>query len=244
MSIIKSGHRTTSARLYLEMNAAVVVAFLAALSVRSFSNPVPPVVSTGRHANGSCDPGACQIPACADPEPPAEDDCCPRCDNSTCLFKGCVRWSSLGAQWFPDPCTACSCRYGHTTCSRIQCQLPSCFGFPAKIKAGRCCAECDFGIPTNSCQPIPYRKETISVYTAEGCHCVTEVLMHKCDKLIVVQNGRTYACNGEARNVSIETTDCFAQNIVYNDVTICQLKPLLLLMDYNSDPDRCSLYIP
>eukprot|EP00731_Ephydatia_muelleri_P024291 Em0016g562a len=229
------------------MNTAVVLIFVAELSARSYSYPVLPGVSTGRlpQTNASCDPGDCLIPVCADPAPPAEDDCCPRCDNSSCLFKGCVRWNSLGAQWLPDPCTVCSCRYGRPTCSRVECQVPSCFGFPTTIKAGRCCAECDFGIATNSCQPIPYRKETVSVYTAEGGPCVTEVLMHKCDKSIVVQNSQTYACSGELilKNLSTKTTDCFAQNIAYKDVVICKLKPILV-MDYEPDPYSCPLYIP
>ena len=222
---------------FIEMNIMIVVAIFIILSVPSHSSPFPAL----RQTNTSCNIADC-LSTCADPALPREGDCCPSCDNSTCLFKGCVHWNSFGVQWFPEPCTMCSCQNGHPSCSQLQCQLPACFGFPAKTVAGQCCAECDFGIATNSCGPVPDRKVIVSVTTEDGS-CVTDVLMHKCDKSIVVQNGRTYACSGVQRNVSIKMTNCFAQRVVYKDVVQCTLKPLPVF-DYDPAPYSCQLYIP
>lgn len=226
--------------------AAIVLSFIASL-MYSPCSPVVLRLRTGRQplvANSSCDPEAC-VTMCADPAPPPQGECCPTCDNSSCLFKGCVRWDSLGVQWSADPCTICRCQNGRSSCSRLQCQEPSCFGFPAMVKAGRCCPECDFGILANNCGPVPDRKESISLYTQEGADhsCTTEVLLHKCDKSIVVQNGQTYACTPEIRSLSTNVANCFMKKLVYKDIVYCHLLPLLL-MDYNPDPYSCQFYVP
>ena len=228
----------------VKMKISTIVAIITVSICHSSSLSAVPTLTEKQALqsnNTSCDPTAC-LPACADPVPTIDGDCCPRCDNSTCLFKGCVHWNSLGVpQWFPEPCTTCSCLNGRPLCSQRQCQIPDCFGFPAKIKTGSCCAECDFGVATNSCEPVPYRRRTISI-VVEGGSCSTDVVVHKCDKSIVILNGRTYACSGEERNVSTNVANCFAQRVVYKDVVQCQLRSLPV-MDYDPDPYSCQLYI-
>lgn len=191
--------------------------------------------------NSPCDPTACPNPACADPTPPTGGSCCPSCDNSKCLFKGCVHWAAFGPQWRPDPCTLCTCRDGMQLCSAVQCVMPQCFNYSVTTKPGACCPECDYGIPLDQCTPVVIKNKMLSVGNGDS-RCDADVLLHGCDKSIVIKNGRIFMCQSVQRDVVIQPETCSGQKLTYQDVVACKLTPADI-MDYDSKSSECEMYV-
>lgn len=220
-----------------------VLSFLVlAVALRVEASPAPQRRSPDPSYAFPCDPTACPNPVCADPTPPAGGACCPSCESSKCLFKGCVHWAAFGPHWKPDPCTLCTCNNGETLCSATQCVLPQCFGYPLKSKRVGCCPECDYGIALDQCKPVVVKNETLSVGEGEG-RCDVDVLLHSCDKSIVVRNGRTFMCQSVKKDVEIHPERCTAgQKLTYRDVVDCALIPADIL-DYDTKSSQCEMYV-
>ena len=218
-----------------------VLYFLAlAIAVREASPALP---RRSFDANSSpCDPTACPNPVCADPTPPSGGACCPSCDSSKCLFKGCVHWAAFGPQWKPNPCTLCTCRNGEPVCSAMQCVAPECFGYPLKNSHGGCCPECDYGISLDQCRPVVVKNETLSVGEGDS-RCDVDVLLHDCDKSIVIKNGRVFMCQSVKKDVEIKSERCTAgQKLTYQDVVDCALTHADI-MDYDTKSSQCEMYV-
>ena len=202
---------------------------------------VSPAVASLVDPNSPCDPTACPNPICADPTPPTGGACCPSCEGSKCLFKGCVHWAAFGPQWRPDPCTLCTCSNGMQLCSATQCAMPNCFGYPVRTKPGACCPECDYRVPLDQCKPVVVKNETLSVIQGVST-CEAAVLLHHCDKTIAIKSGRIFMCQSVTSDVEIQPERCSGQKLTYKDVVACNLTPADI-MDYDTKSSECEMYV-
>ena len=152
-----------------------------------------------------CSAVLCPRPLCANPEtPPGE--CCPVCDNSNCLFKGCVNFLKDGrAQWFETPCIGCECdnENNQKFCFIIDCfrlTEEDCFGNPVVTRPNDCCPSCDFGTPEKGCSLVPqaFGRENITVSTSRGVRTCTEEITKKgCDKFGFRSGGKKFKCEAK-----------------------------------------------
>ena len=172
----------------------------------------------------NCKKVRCERPLCANPvTPPGE--CCPSCENSGCVFEGCVQfpkkpWQEV--QWKPEPCKTCVCVNNEPVCGLVACPGPEpCFGYPLVKKPWECCTSCDFGIPDNKCGVVPSRKHPFETSPA----CSSHVLLHKCDKANFRRNsGKTFRCKPVFKHRRSHLPPCAAplRKVVYNDVVQCK----------------------
>lgn len=191
-----------------------------------------------------CNPDDCPPTHCSDPRS-VDGECCQTCTNSSCVWKGCVHFGVFGPQWYPDPCTICGCFNGEEVCSDIVCDEPKCFGYPLKKDPDACCSQCDWGIADDECAPIP--AANVSLYTTLGddIQCHDEVVMHECDKSILVKDGRTFECRPRKRAKPVLMNDCRdVRKVIYEDVTSCHLRrSRRIAVDFDPNPTLCALRV-
>ena len=194
------------------------------------------------------------LPAyCADPT--VSEDGCESCDNSSCMYKGCVSYGAFFPSWKPDPCTFCVCVDGQEECTISECgEEPICHGYPLVTKPGQCCPECDYGIPKDDCGVIPYKIQ--SLYVSLGDYsCQTDVLMHKCDKTYIYNSEeRAYYLCIEIEGVrQIEMADkCESRihEVTYKDAKECETKKVHDISElihvipiYDDVSEHCAFFV-
>ena len=175
-------------------------------------------------------------PLCANPYiPPGE--CCPSCENSGCMFKGCVQFigeldpesGSLPVQWKPEGCITCTCQNNNTLCGGLGCPVgfppppDPCFGYPTTTKPWECCPVCDFGISDTKCGVVPAQNRTFSLKSGDSI-CSETVVEHRCDKRgILTRRGKRFACEPVYRKRQVEITGCVPfTHVSYQDVVRCK----------------------
>ena len=181
----------------------------------------------------------CARPLCADPVIP-EGECCPSCENSQCLFKGCVQFlgepGSPTVQWKPNGCGTCICADGHALCFGFSCPpvySPSrdpCFGRPQTTSPTECCNVCDYGVPEDECAVVPDHSLTYRL-GLEGSGCSVDLTFHHCDKRgYMDKSGRRFQCSSVMGERSVKlrgnsdsvTGSCHAlTELSYVDVVRC-----------------------
>lgn len=187
----------------------------------------------------------CEHPVISNPE--HEGPCpCFHCPN--CTFRGCVRFGWTGPTWQPDPCTVCSCFNDEELCTRIQCPKLECYGFPVVTRPRRCCPECDFGIAADQCGPIPIRNQSLYVALGDQQSCRADVVLHGCDKDLLLKDGKIFKCVSKERLQSHTfERNCPIRKVVYRDVRECRIreaKPYEIPQDdLGFDNNECALYI-
>ena len=232
--------------MFIIMKLVVLYSFAAFLACNTLTpdgdgRPGDPAQAT------TCPP--CPItPRCEHPVISNPDTCpCEHCPN--CTFKGCVRFGWTGAYWQPDPCTVCSCFNDQERCTRIQCSKPECYGFPLVTRPRKCCPECDYGIAADECGPIPNRNQSLYVALGDERSCQEDVVLHGCDKDLLLKDGKIFKCfpKERLRSHTFER-NCPIRKVVYKDVrecTIREAKPYEIPQDdiFGFDYDECAFYI-
>lgn len=194
---------------------------------------------------------SCPPLTCADPEYDSQQNGkCPNCDNSMCMFRGCVHWGAFGPQWRPDPCTWCTCHAKRKLCTKIECDsYLECYGYPSRVKEGDCCPTCDFGVPEDECGVIPTGIK--SLYTALGDYnCQKDVVLHGCNKeFIAGQDGKYYRCRPvKSLREIVMGEECYSgiQQVTYMDTDHCikeEISSNELPQDLDFTPNSCAYYV-
>jgi len=186
--------------------------------------------ATGRQID--CRRVRCRCPLCANPvTPPGQ--CCPSCENSSCIFGGCVNFLSNGQpQWQPNPCVLCSCINNQTICASIGCrplEKEDCFGFPVVTKPGECCPSCNFSIPKRRCAAVPrvFSRKNITVTEEDQFgstrSCTRQVVERTCDKVGFRAYGKKFHCAALRRKRRVRFRDnCPLCSGFFTDVVWCR----------------------
>lgn len=192
-----------------------------------------------------CNRDECPPPLCADAVR-VDGQCCETCDNSSCLYRGCVHFGAFGPQWYPDPCTLCGCHGGEEVCTEIVCDVPECFGFPLVTDPDACCPRCDFGIAEDKCAPVPVRNVSLYATLGDSSQCQYEVTIHECDKQFLLKNGKVHQCIGKKRAKPIVTNDCEdIRKVIVEDTTSCRVRrPRAPIADLDLNPNLCAIRVP
>ena len=177
--------------------------------------------------NRNCDDVICPKPLCANPmTPPGK--CCPTCQGSHCMFKGCVQFEPYNkVRWWPEKCMSCRCFGGR----RKACSMPMCanresvrdkclsnnpiteLGYRPYV----CCPRCDYGIPEQACQLVPSR---IREVTAENnSRCVHQYIDYKCDKVGYRSSGKKFRCMEKRKFFNVTEPGC--DSLIYSTATSC-----------------------
>lgn len=187
----------------------------------------------------------CPVKSCADPDYTI-DRCCGDCTNSKCKFHGCVRYGAFEVTWNPSPCIECSCNQGIAECRNITDNCPTRYceevGYDRKINPGQCCPECEYGVPSEECRPIPVRVDHVTINMNQQ-KCTVPVTKYECDKQTVVKNGKKYVCQPYYENNAITITPsqtCRDITQIYvRNVTECRMIPRRFLADYHPRTQPC-----
>ena len=186
-----------------------------------------------------CSTMQCSRPLCANPTfRPGE--CCPTCDDSNCKFQGCVNFNvSIDGRtkWAPQPCLICQCdvEQNQPLCAVIDCG-PSpteaeCLGYPVVTKPNRCCAECDFGVPDDTCQVVPQVslpggvRDEIQITATRGHQsCSNLITPSTCDKATFRSGDKKFRCEPvEGKKTVSFDQNCPISKATYTDVTRCRI---------------------
>ena len=184
--------------------------------------------------NQRCDYASCPPLACADPDY-SRDHCCGDCSRSKCRLQGRVVYGAHFTEWYPSPCTRCTCSHsGEAICVNETCPASSrnCekMGYRLERRSGECCPRCDYGVPADSCQLVKTHNATITAKTDDGEECTTTVTLHSCDKTIVTTKRGQFVCiqtNGDriinvAAHHNQKCRD--VRRIVVKDAIECQIQ--------------------
>lgn len=160
---------------------------------------------------------------------PGDNGDCPSCEpppeKQPCLLQamGCIVNNAFGErQWYPDPCTLCDC----VGCTKIECPVLNCFGYPQLTKPGKCCPECDFGVSEHNCSIVPAKVRSLYVSLGERS-CQSNIILHGCNlKYGLEEDGEAFKCLPNETVVSFNTSaECMryagVHQIQFSDVFEC-----------------------
>ena len=187
------------------------------------------IMGTSACPQQDCSMVPCPRPLCANPTlRPGE--CCPTCENSNCKFEGCVNFNVGGqTQWAPDPCSICHCdmETNRAICGAIGCVASTqeaCRGYPVVTKPNKCCAECDFGVPDDTCQLVPLSQDIQIVATQGRVACGDSIIPNRCDKSKLRSGDKKFRCEPvEGSNVATVAQPCLINQVTYTDVVSCRI---------------------
>ena len=209
-------------------------AFLRATGLKSWE--LPGDEATLPQLQRDCSQTQCSEPLCANPQlKPGE--CCSSCEDSNCIFEGCVNFNVNGrTKWAPDPCRICQCdeERNEALCAVIDCgPTPTeadCLGFPVVTKPNTCCPQCDFGVPDNTCQPVPQvslgggRSHEIQITASQGFQsCSTLITPQTCDKFAFRSGSKKFRCDPVEGQRTVAFDNCPINSANYTDVTSCEI---------------------
>ena len=209
--------------------------FLIKLLLAIFSVSLGSLLS---HQSADCSTVQCPRPLCANPTfRPGE--CCPSCEESNCKFQGCVNFNvsvdGRTTKWAPQPCLICQCdeEKNQPLCAAIGCgPTPTeaeCLGYPVVRKPNSCCAECDFGVPDDTCEVVPrvslggVRDEIQITATRGRQSCSNLIIQSTCDKAVFRSGDKKFRCEPvEGKKMTSFDQNCPISKATYTDVTRCR----------------------
>ena len=197
------------------------------------------IFNTSVLSQRDCSVVLCPRPLCTNPTLKS-GECCPTCEDSNCKFKGCVNFNvsvDSRTQWAPQPCLICQCdvEQNQPLCAAIDCGPPpteaECLGYPVVTKPNKCCAECDFGVPDDTCQLVPQVSlraggtQEIQITATRGRQsCSSLVISQTCDKAAFRSaGGKRFRCEPvEGKKMVTFDPSCPISRATYTDVTRCR----------------------
>ena len=104
-----------------------------------------------------------------------------------------------------------------------------CLGYPVVKKPNRCCTECNFGVPDDTCEVVPQvslpggGRDEIQITASRGRQsCSNLITPSTCDKAAFHSGNKKFHCEPvEGKKTASFDQNCPISKAMYTDVTRC-----------------------